>query len=132
MKSPAFVILFFLIIFGMVAIPNHSINLIPNSINYANNSLNTRNPLPTFTPTTEIDINSNSDLIAYPFKTGSGTIQDPYVISGFSITSGDYGVRIGNTTIPLVFHDCYFACELGLSVFNCSNIKIDNCSFNPS
>ncbi len=42
---------------------------------------------------------------------GSGTSDDPYMISGWSIQAGDYGIEIANTTALFTIDDVQISCD---------------------
>ena len=57
------------------------------------------------TPHDPIEITSDSDFEDFP---GTGTVEDPYVIEAYSITtSNDFGIYISSTTKYFIVYNCY-------------------------
>ncbi len=50
-----------------------------------------------------IDTNNDFELQGYP---GNGSLADPYLISGFNITTTGVCIRIQDTTAHFIIHDC--------------------------
>ncbi len=68
------------------------------------------------TPHDRISITSDSDFLVFP---GSGTTEDPYLIDGYNITTGDEGIYIRGTTKYFIIRNCYVdAREYGISIRN--------------
>ncbi len=72
---------------------------------------------------------------AFPDKTGSGTFGDPYVIQNFEINAGGavsgIYIRDSDVYVEIVECSCILSTsilEAGIRLFNCSNIKIINCT----
>jgi parallel beta-helix repeat protein len=100
---------------------------------------------PTYTTHSTIRINGDADLAALKLSgdcTGSGTTNDPYVISGYDITgSNGICIYIGNTTSNLTIKNCYlhgasyvssYAIGGGIQLYNAKFIALNNntCSGN--
>ena len=52
-----------------------------------------------------IIISSDADFLSFP---GSGTIQDPFLIEGFKITSSEpFGIHISSTTKHILIRNCF-------------------------
>ncbi len=61
------------------------------------------------TPHDPIFITSDSGFAVFP---GSGTVEDPYVIEGYDITTTDiWGIYIRDTTKHFIVRDCYIEAE---------------------
>ncbi len=66
------------------------------------------------TPHDRISITSDSDFLVFP---GSGTAENPYVIEGYNITTGDEGIYIRGTTKYFIIRNCYVdAREYGIYI----------------
>ncbi|MFW9794169.1 MAG: nitrous oxide reductase family maturation protein NosD [Candidatus Thorarchaeota archaeon] len=61
--------------------------------------------IPSYTTHSPIFIDTNNDfeLQGYP---GNGSLADPYLISGFNITTTGVCIRIQDTTAHFIIHDC--------------------------
>lgn len=59
-------------------------------------------------PTQEgLEIYSDSDFETLDFP-GSGTIEDPYIISNYTLKKTSYGIYVADTTKHFVIKNCYF------------------------
>ena len=92
---------------------------------------------PTYAIHPPIRITSNSDLVALEASgdcTGSGTINDPYVISGYDISgTGGACIYVADITAWLVVKDCYLhGNTYGIQVIRSNHVTItnNNCSGN--
>ncbi len=66
------------------------------------------------TPHDPILITSDSELEVFP---GSGTVEDPYVIEGYNITSStESGIFIMGTTKFFIISNCYIDAKTGISI----------------
>ncbi|MHA1521254.1 MAG: NosD domain-containing protein [Promethearchaeota archaeon] len=78
----------------------------------------------------------SNDWDTFPDKTGSGTYGDPYVIEDLEIFVGGSGsgIYIRDSEVHVVIRYCsisyYVNLEAGISLYNCKNIKIFNCTMN--
>lgn len=107
--------------------------------NPTSNSLINNKPNFAYTPHSYISISSEANLISFPDKSGSGTLNDPYIIEGFefNIASNEYGISLELIkTLYLTIRNCRFILDPqnlitpygnGIIVNNCNNINI---SFN--
>lgn len=68
-----------------------------------------------------IVIESNEDFETQGWS-GSGTVDDPYLISGLSIVSSDICVNIGSTTAHFTLQDCYISSTSNLYAVRIWNI----------
>ena len=83
-----------------------------------------------------IEISSNAELISFPDKTGSGTFQDPYLITNLEINGGgtESGISISNTNLPLIISYCKITnagpegYHAGIKLDNAANISINSCN----
>jgi parallel beta-helix repeat protein len=81
-----------------------------------------------------ISINGNTALVAFPDKTGNGTLADPYVIKDFNIDGfSSPCISITGVTLPLVIKDCLFYATgmgaFGIAIVSCTNVTITNNRF---
>ncbi len=69
------------------------------------------------TPHDPISITSDSDFEVFP---GSGTVEDPYVIEGYNITTiSDEGIYISGTTKYFIVRNCYVDAEsIGIYIYD--------------
>ncbi|MHA1927518.1 MAG: right-handed parallel beta-helix repeat-containing protein [Candidatus Thorarchaeota archaeon] len=79
-----------------------------------------------YTPRDPINISANADFAILGFP-GSGTSGDPYVISGFSITSSGSCISIQDTTVYFVIRDCLLSgSQNGVNLSSSHNGEIRN------
>jgi parallel beta-helix repeat protein len=89
---------------------------------------------PTYTPHSLIRIDKNSDFETQRSSggwTGSGTVNDPYIINGYNITgggtSGSSCIYIGNSTAHVIISDCKFqGASYGIQLRLSSNVVMTN------
>ncbi len=108
--------------------------------------------LASYTPHDPIVITSDTNFTDQGWP-GSGTEEDPYVISGLNITSNDTAISISQTTVYFVIRDCFISspdtmanngirfqrvrhgavegciishCGIGISLLDCRDITITN------
>jgi parallel beta-helix repeat protein len=84
----------------------------------------------TYTTHSVIRVNNNAELAAEA-TSGSGSVDDPYVIEGYNITgSGGICIFIGNTTAHLIIRDCYLHNAEGagdsLKLYKVTNAEVEN------
>ncbi|MHA1996562.1 MAG: NosD domain-containing protein, partial [Promethearchaeota archaeon] len=83
-----------------------------------------------------IFIDGNAELSAFPDKSGSGTLIDPYVIRDLVISArgGKHCMKISNTNLPLTLINCTISAALegtdaqGILITSSTNITITNCT----
>lgn len=84
-------------------------------------------------PPSHISIEGNAELTAFPYKYGSGTLLDPYIIAAFDLTGSGgtgRGISISNTTLPLVVRDCYASGFAdGAYFYNITNLTLTSNNF---
>ena len=80
-----------------------------------------------YNPHAPININSNTDFESQGFP-GNGTLSDPYVISGFEITTTQNCIQIENTDAYFVISECFLHGESfsGVHLVNVTNGVIFN------
>lgn len=87
-----------------------------------------------YTPHDPIVIIGNSDFhsqAAFEGWSGSGTLENPYIIKGYEITETDYfGIEIRNSTVNFVIQDVLINTERrsGILLFNVTNGLIEKCT----
>ncbi|GAI55750.1 unnamed protein product, partial [marine sediment metagenome] len=70
-------------------------------------------------PHDPISITSDNDFEVFP---GTGTIEDPYIIEGYNITTEYAGIYIRGTTKYFVISNCYIdAGDYGIYIWNIAN-----------
>ena len=110
---------------SLVKIPNR---IIQNAKIQANSVPNPPTGLPTHG---KIVIDGDSQIAAN-VNSGTGTINDPYIISGWNITTVDiYTIGIMNVDKPIIVENCYLNTgmyHLGFNIYllNDTNVKILN------
>ncbi len=62
------------------------------------------------------------------YFTGSGTPNDPYVLSGVKIIGSDYCISISNTSVYIIIRRSFFISAGGncISLYNVTNIRIED------
>lgn len=74
-----------------------------------------------------IQIDDNSDFLAEGFS-GSGTLEDPYVVSGILIASQIEAISIQNTTAHFIIRDSWISGQQGIALSHVENGIIRNCT----
>ena len=71
-------------------------------------------------PHAAISIDGNAALIAFPDKTGNGTISNPYIIEDLEIILGGSGycIEIRNTNLYLTINNCTLDGQYGILFSN--------------
>ncbi|MFX0102023.1 MAG: nitrous oxide reductase family maturation protein NosD [Candidatus Hodarchaeota archaeon] len=82
-----------------------------------------------------IALTNNTALEAFPNKTGNGTVGNPYIIEDIEITinSSNTCLNLENIDKHLTIQNCTLTNTVtrqgtGLSVLNCTNLKVINCT----
>ncbi len=96
----------------------------------------TPNTAATYTARDPIYVTSDAELATFP---GAGTIEDPYIISGFQIegnTTRQNCIYLGNTQKFVVIKECRLfpngtgvEPEFGVSLYNATNVTVLDCEF---
>ena len=77
-----------------------------------------------------ITIEGNTELVSYPYKIGSGTQSDPYLIEDFNENQLNNPINITRTTDYVNFlSDNISNCNTGILLTDSSNINIRNINF---
>ncbi len=105
----------------------YSLSILPNQIHDSPISIISI-PNSMYISHSAIDLNNEADLTAFPDKTGSGTENDPYIISNLAITGVVKAIQLDLITSHLVIRDCYISAISGFTIKDCSNIDIINCT----
>ncbi len=87
-----------------------------------------------YTEHDEIIIQNNQDFVSQGWM-GSGTSEDPYLISGLEFFTDSTAIEIFNTTAHFIITDCIFSSSIpsegmGIKLRELQNGLIDNCVFN--
>ncbi|MCK4845504.1 MAG: right-handed parallel beta-helix repeat-containing protein, partial [Candidatus Heimdallarchaeota archaeon] len=108
MKKKA--LLFLLILTLSIYASNINVQITAKDNNYQPTSLE-------LIPHDSISITSDSELEVFP---GIGTVEDPYLIDGYNITTtNDCGIRISGTTKYFIVRNCYIEdIWYGIVIFN--------------
>ncbi|MFX0102975.1 MAG: NosD domain-containing protein [Candidatus Hodarchaeota archaeon] len=123
--------LFPLITLALIGLFFFQLNIEGNDKIETNNSfLRISNPHPV------ISITSEADLLAFPNKTGNGTISNPYIIENLEIDALGTGspILISDTFSHLVIRNCTLnnsgtnMQDAGIRLYNCTNLNITNCT----
>ncbi len=108
-----------IVIFGVMPSVQSNKKIDPGSIFFLDSSV-----LEKHAP---IIIESDEDFLSFP---GSGTIQDPYLIENYNITSNSpFGIYISSTTKHSLIRNCYVDVELtGISIDDIfeGSVRIEN------
>ncbi len=107
-KTMTFYITLLLVVVGIVAVVQY--NHQPTKQEHMNYTKNTRNINEvtglrlSYTPHSPINITHDSEFSAFP---GTGTSEDPYIISGLLIeTTQNYGIQVNHTTKNFTIVNC--------------------------
>jgi len=99
-------------VFILIGCYNSGERDLPNVI--SGRDLTSSNPRSAFTPHAPIDIPNDAGFIGFP---GDGSPENPYIISGFNISSEStaYCIRITTTGKHFIITNCYFKLNIDLS-----------------
>ncbi len=103
-------ILILLVLILSIYASNINVQISAEDNNYRSSSLE-------LTPHDSIEITSDSDFEVFP---GTGTVEDPYLIEGYNITTTDYnGIYITGITKYFIVRNCYIdAVQYGIYIDN--------------